>query len=83
MKKQDAYEKPKLSFGGNHRNKRTAGIPLAFESHRTVYQGEQRVVFSHAYIRARMIFGAALTDNDIAGGYGLSAKDFNAQAFAF
>lgn len=77
------HEKPKLSFGGNHRNEGAAGIPFAFKSHRTVYQGEQRVVFTHAYIRTRMIFGAALTDNDIAGGYGLSAKDFNAKAFAF
>ncbi len=77
------YEKAKLSFGGNHRNEGAAGIPLAFESHRTVYQGEQRMVFAHAYIRARMVFGAALTDNDIAGGYGLSAENFNAKAFAF
>lgn len=75
--------KPVLGFGGNHRNAGTTVFSFAFERNHAVGQGKKRMILAHAYIRARMVFGSALTYNDIAGGYGLSAEDFNAQAFAF
>lgn len=72
-----------LGFGGNYRNERTTGISLAFERYRAVYQGEQGMVFAHSYVHAGVVSGTSLAYDDIAGGYGLTAEDFNAQAFAF
>lgn len=41
------------------------------------------MVLAHAYIFARIVDGATLTDDDIAGDAMLTAEDFNAQTFAF
>lgn len=48
-----------------------------------VGKGKQGVVFAHPHVVARVVFGAALPNNDVAGVYFLATKYFDPQSFAF
>src|SRR3990167_3624658 len=52
------------------------------EGHLAVNLGEQRVILAHADILARVHLGAALTDDNAAGGNQLLAKSLDAQTHA-
>jgi hypothetical protein len=53
------------------------------EADDAVFEGENRVVFAHGGVLAREVFGAALSDDDVSGFYGLSAEDFYAKSFGY
>ena len=71
-----------LLCGGDYADE--AAVFAAFvEFHHTVDEGVERVILAHAYILARVVDGTALTHDDVAGDALLTAKNLNAQAFAF
>lgn len=72
-----------LTFSGNYRYGRTARKAVFLEGHRAVYQCKKRVILAHAYMSTRMVFGAALANDDVAGNYTFTTEYLNAQAFAF
>ena len=45
-------------------------------------QREQRIIFSDAYIFSGMVFGTALTNEDVTGDGGLTTVDFNTETLA-
>ena len=49
----------------------------------TVNQSKQRIIGTAADIVAGMNMGSSLTDDDIAGGYGLTISGLNAKALGF
>ena len=53
------------------------------ESYYTIDQGIERVILSHSNILARIVYRAALANQNIAGLSKLSAEKFYAQAFLF
>ena len=53
------------------------------EHHRTVYQGKQRVVFTHTYVFACVVARTALTHDNVARFADLTAKELHSEAFAF
>ena len=72
-----------LCFGdGFYRNERLV-FSFLFEYNHTVGEGEQGVILAHAYIFAGVVLGAALTNDDVAGDYFLTAEHLNTKAFAF
>jgi hypothetical protein len=60
----------------------TAIATLLFENYNTIGSGEQGVIHPDAYVKTRMMLGATLADNDIAGNGLLAAEQLNAKAFA-
>lgn len=52
------------------------------EEHLTSAQGEQGVIFAHAYVRASGPASAALTNDDVARDDSLATEFFHAKAFA-
>jgi hypothetical protein len=50
------------------------------EPHAAIRRRKERVVFAHADIGTGMPFGAALTDDDVAGNDGLVAEALHAEA---
>ena len=72
-----------LAFGRNNRNVRTAGQTVALESHHTVNQSKERMIFAQTYILSRMVLGTPLTYNNIACSSHLATEKFHTQAFAF
>lgn len=52
------------------------------EFYRAINQSKQRIVFTQTNVFARMMFGAALANNDIAGNGRLATEQLNTQAFA-
>src|SRR3989338_786220 len=75
----------RLSGGRQHNLRRDNAHRLALQStfnaegHLAVNLGEQRVILAHADILARVHLGAALTDDNAAGGNQLLAKSLDAQ----
>jgi len=67
---------------GQNRNERTV-VAFFGKHHRARYEGKQGVVFADADVFSRMVAGAALANNDVAGNGRLTSEDFNAQSFAF
>lgn len=53
------------------------------EYYRTVYQSEQRVVFTHTYVLTRVMYCTSLTYQNISGLGILTAENFDTQSFAF
>ncbi len=53
------------------------------EHYNAIDEGEESVVFAHAYVETRMMLSAALTLDDVAGLAGRPTEDFHAKAFAF
>ena len=53
------------------------------ELHNTVAQSEECMILTHADIATRIVARTALTNQDITGHTGLSAKNFHTQTFAF
>ena len=53
------------------------------EYYRTVYQSEQRVVFTHTYVLTRVMYCTSLTYQDISGLGILTTENFDTQSFAF
>lgn len=53
------------------------------ELYGAVHEGVESVVFAHAYVEARVVYGAALALDDVAGFGKLATEDFHAQTFAF
>ena len=49
----------------------------------TVTESIEGMVLAHAYILARVVDGATLTDDDVTCDTMLAAKDFDAKTFAF
>lgn len=47
--------------------------------HRAGYQSEERIVFATLHILARVVFGAALADNDVAHFHCLTAVYFHTE----
>ena len=74
------YEKP-LSlflFGGRNDGDVGAILASAFELHCAVAEGVEGVVFTHTYVLAGVVDGAALANDDVAGDALLTTKYFNA-----
>lgn len=65
-----------------HRYKRPVFAALAEYNH-TVGKCKQGVILANAHILARVMLGAALTYNDVAGNHLLTAINLDAQSFAF
>jgi hypothetical protein len=59
---------------------KTASATGLAEGNLAIGQGKQRMILAHADILTGVEFGAALTDNDIAGNYAFPAKFFHAKA---
>lgn len=72
-----------LTFGGNYRYGRTTRQTVFLEGYRAVDQCEKRVVLAHTYVSTRVVFGAALANDDVARNYTFTTEYLNAQAFAF
>ena len=53
------------------------------ESNGAVDEGVERMVFAHADVQAGVMYGAALTFDDITCFCELAAENFDAQTFAF
>ena len=58
-------------------------VALLAELDFTFNLGKKRVVFAHADVRARIPFGAALTDDDVTRNDVFATELFHAKAFAF
>jgi len=58
---------------------KTASATGLAEGNLAIGQGKQRMILAHADILTGVEFGAALTDNDIAGNYAFPAKFFSRQ----
>ena len=71
-----------LFLVGDNRDERFV-LASFVEFHDTVTECEQSVVLAHSDIAAGVVDGATLTDDNVTGDTGLTAEDFNAQAFAF
>lgn len=52
----------------------------ALEVDNTVGQGEERVVLTHAYVFARVVYCAALTNDDVASNANLTTPNLNTQS---
>lgn len=50
-----------------------------FELHYAIHKCEQCVIFTDAHVRARVDFGSALTNQDVAAGYCLTVSPFHAK----
>ena len=74
----------KLSFRLRHRNDRHVRLVTQFflERDNAIDQGEERMIFTHAYVLTRIVDGTPLTDEDIAGFANLTTEQFDAQTFA-
>lgn len=53
------------------------------EYYRTVYQSEQRVVFTHTYVLTRVMYCTSLTYQNVSGFGILTTENFDTQSFAF
>lgn len=70
--------RPLFRSFGHHINRHIFAAELAImETHATVRGSEQRVVFTHANIHARIYAGAALTNDDV------TTDDFLATEFLY
>lgn len=58
-------------------------VGLLDELDSAVDEGEEGVVLAHAYVEAWVVYGAALTDDDVASLGSLAAEEFEAKSFAF
>jgi len=56
---------------------------LLFENHHAVSESKQGVIPANAYVLARVMFGSALTHDDVAGNYLLAAEHLDTESFAF
>jgi hypothetical protein len=79
-----AFNKYSLSMSGfrDDGDKRLVSAPF-LEQDRAVCQRKQCMIFSEANISARVVFGAALADDNIPCYDLLTAVDLNAKALAF
>lgn len=53
------------------------------EHYNSVDEGEQSVVFAHAYIQSGMMLSATLTLQDVSGFAVRPTEDFHTKSFAF
>ncbi len=65
-------------FDRNH----VYALAFSVKLHAAFGQGENREIATKADIQARVKFGAALTNDDVARNDALAAKTFDAKAFA-
>ena len=70
-------KKKLLLFCGYHGDV-AAVAASTMEFDHAVDEGEEGVILAHADILARVVGGAALTDDDVAGDALLTTKDFHA-----
>jgi hypothetical protein len=72
-----------LDLGFNSYNRYLRAVVLSFaEFNNAVGECEERPVFTNAYVLTRMVYGAALTYEDVTGNGGLTTEDLNAEALA-
>ena len=67
-----------LSLACRDNRNNTAVAVATVEVHRTIYEGIERVVLTHAYVATGIVNRAALTNDDVACYASLSAIDLNA-----
>lgn len=68
-----------LSFDGKDGDKRLAFF-LLLELDNAIAQGIQGVILAHADVLARIVFCAALTNDDVASNSGLSTEEFDSES---
>lgn len=57
-------------------------IRLFTEYYGTIYQSEERMIFTNAYVITGAVLGTTLANDDIACDYFLASEYFNAEALA-
>lgn len=72
-----------LSFSGGEHVDELATVAAFRELNGAAYECIESVVFADAYVKARVVLGAALTFEDVAGFAGLTTEDFYTESFAF
>ena len=53
------------------------------ELYGAVHEGVESVVFAHAYVEARVVYGATLTFDDVTGFAVLTTENLYSESFAF
>jgi len=71
-----------LSLCGSHIDEATSVAALG-EEHRAVNESVDSVILAHAYILARVVHCTALTLDDVTCLASLTAKNLDAETFAF
>ncbi len=66
-------------FFWSNGDERLVGLGLA-ESHNAVGEREERVVFAHAYVFSGIVYGATLTNDNVASENALSTVYFDAES---
>ncbi len=72
-----------LSLGYRYNIDELTAVAAFSETYCAVDKCIECVVFAHTYVEARMVYGAALTFDDVTGFCKLAAENLDAKTFAF